>query len=166
MNLVKNKREHEFYCRLFYRVPFSETDGMNIVHHSNHAKYLERGRVEFLRLIGFGYSKVVEQGFHFPVLELSCKYLRPIPFDSVLMIETHFSQLTKTRLRFDYKIFQAPGNDHVPESYLSKNNFADENPQEKPFFSGHSEHCCVNNSGRPIAIPQNIFELLNTAAKK
>ena len=65
-------------CRLYYRIPFSETDAMSIVHHSNHAKYLERGRIEFLRLAGLDYASMIKRGMQYPVLELRTTFQNPL----------------------------------------------------------------------------------------
>lgn len=126
--------------RLDYRVPFSETDAMGIVHHSNYPRYFERGRVELLRELGRPYSAMVERGLHFPVLRIDATFRRPARFDDVLMIETRIKEITKTRLIFDYRI-------------LAKNG-------EAVLTEGWSEHCCVNAELKPVAIPKEEYELL------
>lgn len=141
------------YCRLYYRVPFSETDAMKIVHHSNHARYLERGRIEYLRLVGLDYAGIMKRGMHFPVTELNIQYKKPLVFDEVLLIETEISKLTRVRLNFGYKVYS------VPE--LAPSSLAD-SPFEggKPSFTGESFHCCVNDEGRPIEAAPDVHERL------
>lgn len=138
------------YCILYLPCSILETDGMNIVHHANHAKYLERGNPAELRLIGSGYKKIVEMGLHFPVIELNCKYNRPIPFDAILAIETKITDLTLTRLKFEYKIHLVDG-DVVKESELRAAAL-----DGKPHLKGFTEHCCVNNASKPVPIPDEM----------
>jgi YbgC/YbaW family acyl-CoA thioester hydrolase len=136
------------YCRLFYRIPFSETDAMKIVHHTNHARYLERGRIEFLRLVGLDYVDIMKRGMHFPVTELTVEYKKPLVFDEIIMIETSISMLTRVRLNFAYKVFPVP--ELAPPS-LSTEPF-----QGKPSFLGETFHCCVNDEGRPIEAASDV----------
>lgn len=140
------------FCRIFYRVPFSETDAMGIVHHSNHAKYLERGRVELLRLAGSDYLSFTKRGLHFPVLELQLRFRRPIYFDESLLIETQVSLATKTRVNFSYKIFRC---DKMGQDSLSSEPFIGE-----LLCTGETFHCCVDHQGRPIEIPADVYSKL------
>lgn len=138
------------YCRIYYRVPFSETDAMGIVHHSNHARYLERGRVEFLRLVGFDYTGVMKQGVHFPLTELKVQFKRPLVFDERIVIETRVSHADQVRLNFSYRI--------LPADRLGEPELAHEPLEGKPKVFGETFHCAVNNDGRPVPMPENIFE--------
>lgn len=138
------------FCRLFYRIPFSETDAMKIVHHSNHARYLERGRVELLRLAGYPYSTLVDRGIHIPVLEVNVAFKRPLVFDEVILIETGISKLTRTRLSFSYRIFSAP--DLAPSSLTR------EPAEGQVKVTGESFHCCVNETGRPIEFEEAVHK--------
>ncbi len=132
--------------RLEYRVPFSETDAMGIVHHANYPLYFERGRVELLRELGRPYAELVERGLHFPVLSMNLEYRKPARFDDILIIKTHVGEISKTRLRFDYKIHS--------------------NPNDTLLVQGSTEHCCVNETLRPVAIPTEEFTLLSKALEK
>lgn len=140
------------YCHLTYRIPFSETDAMGIVHHSNHIRYLERGRIELLRLVGHDYTKMVEQNLHFPVTGLTIEYKKPIAFDSIIIIETVVSEITRSRLHFSYKLLAG--------SELALPSLS-EVPLELPLLAfGESRHCCVNEKGRPVEINSALVEEL------
>ena len=41
-----------------FRVRYAETDQMGVVHHGNYAKFLEMGRIEWLRNLGFSYKEM------------------------------------------------------------------------------------------------------------
>lgn len=140
------------YCRLSYQIPFSETDAMAIVHHSNHAKYLERGRVEFLRLINLSYLELTKRGFHFPVTELNVRFRKPIVFDDIILVETKIFSLTRTRLSFSYKIFKG--------NALERSSLSAAAIEARELVSGFTEHCCVDNDGRPQPMDDALFEAL------
>lgn len=148
------------YCRLYYRVPFSETDAMAIVHHSNHARYLERGRIEFLRLAGMDYASLMKRGMQYPVLEIHTEFKKPLSFDEVLLIETAISDVSRARLSFSYKIFSAK--ELLPPS-LTTEAFTGVSPS----VLGETGHCCVNPHGRPIpAEPDLVARLVELWGEK
>lgn len=140
------------FCRLFYRIPFSETDAMKIVHHTNHARYLERGRIEFLRLIGLDYVEIMRRGLHFPVTEMNIEFKKPLVFDEIIMIETCISLLTRVRLNFGYKVYSVP---ELLAPALSTEAF-----EGKPSFIGETFHCCVNDDGRPVEADPEFHKIM------
>lgn len=123
---------------------------MGIVHHSNHARYLERGRIELLRLVGLDYTGFIRQGLHVPVTDLSISYKKPLSFDEVLMIETAISAVSKTRLSFAYRIFT--GADLAPAVVST------EAVAGHPAVVAETHHCCVNESGRPVKMNDTVYE--------
>lgn len=145
------------FCRIFYRIPFSETDAMGIVHHSNHPKYMERGRVEFLRHVGMSYAEVVKEGIHFPVIEMSLHYKFPIAFDNIVMVETTVSKLSKTRLSFSYKLFLCDA--------ILQDGIFDSPHTGTPVLFGETHHCSVNNTGRPVEMPARVQNKLSAIFK-
>lgn len=140
------------YCRLYYRIPFSETDAMAIVHHSNHARYLERGRIEFLRLAGLDYASLIKRGMQYPVLELKTTFKKPLVFDEAILIETAVADVSRTRLDFSYKIFSV--------GELEQPSIATEAFPGAPSVVGETFHCCVNPQGRPVPADADVFDRL------
>jgi acyl-CoA thioester hydrolase len=134
------------YCRLTYRIPFSETDAMGIVHHSNHPRYFERGRVELLRLVNLGYTEIVKQGFHFPLTDMKISYKKPLQFDEVILIETEISECTRMRVNFLYRIFTGVE--------LAAPEMSTEPFPGKPAVIAETFHCCVNEKGRPVEMSE------------
>ncbi|MCQ2428466.1 MAG: acyl-CoA thioesterase, partial [Clostridia bacterium] len=70
-----------------HTVQYYETDMMGIVHHSNHVKWMEEARVDFLKNIGWEYRKLEELGVFSPVLEISCKYKNPARFGDEINVD-------------------------------------------------------------------------------
>ncbi len=140
------------YSLLHYRIPFSEVDAMSIVHHSNHARYFERGRVDHLRLIEMPYTEIMKQGMHFPLTSMTVNFKRPLYFDSIIVVETKISMLTKVRLNYSYRILtgEPEGKDRLVSEALPGN----------ALVTGSTEHCCVNDAGRPMEMAPNLFAIL------
>ena len=92
--------------RVEYHVNFYDTDAMEVVHHSNYVRWFEIGRVEFLRMAGITLGELMEDGYVFPITDISAKFLSPGRFDDVLVIETTPTALTKAKMAFDYRILR------------------------------------------------------------
>ena len=87
-----------------YRVIYGDTDQMGVVYYANYLRWFEKGRSEFLRQIDLPYSTIEEQGFHFPVTEVSCRYFKSAHYDDVITISTQLTSVGRATLNFDYTI--------------------------------------------------------------
>ena len=57
-----------------FNVRFYETDMMGIAHHSNHFRWFEMARIEFLRHIGVTLWDMMDEDIVFPIMNVSCNY--------------------------------------------------------------------------------------------
>jgi acyl-CoA thioester hydrolase len=87
------------------RVSYADTDQMGYSYYGNYAKYFEIGRVESLRSMGLSYKSFEESGIMMPVLELKCKYIKPVYYDDLLTIRTIIDQLPEARIYFKYEVY-------------------------------------------------------------
>jgi len=86
------------------RVRYAETDQMGYCYYGNYAQYLELGRVEALRSLGFRYKDLEDKGIMLPVMEFQIKYLSPAKYDDLLTVKTVITEIAGTRIYFDYEI--------------------------------------------------------------
>jgi acyl-CoA thioester hydrolase len=91
------------------RVRYGETDQMGYVYYGDYAEYLEVGRVEALRMLGFPYRRLEEEGVMLPVHELSVRYHQPARYDDELTVRTIIDHLPSVRIEFRYEIRNASG---------------------------------------------------------
>lgn len=71
------------------RVYYEDTDSGGIVYHANYLKFMERGRTEWLRALGFDQSRLKQElGILFVVRSLRIDYAKPAQFDDKLEIVT------------------------------------------------------------------------------
>ena len=85
---------------------FYDLDPMNIVWHGNYARFLELGRCELLDVIDYGYTRMKESGFAYPIVELRLKYVAPIRLRRPFTILTTLVEY-EHRLRLDYLLRDA-----------------------------------------------------------
>lgn len=88
------------------RVNFYDTDAMAVVHHANYIRWFEIGRVEYLRSIGITLDDLMNDGFVFPITDVSAKFHSPGYYDDDLLIETTATTLNKIKMAFDYKVIR------------------------------------------------------------
>ncbi len=81
---------HVFTVRVYYE----DTDFTGIVYHANYLRSMERGRTNYLRLIGADHRALFEEtekeapGFAFVVRSMNIEFLRPARMDDVLEVVT------------------------------------------------------------------------------
>ncbi len=79
---------------LTVRVYYEDTDFTGIVYHANYLRYMERGRTNYLRLIGADHRALFEEtekeapGFAFVVRSMTLDFFKPARMDDILHIVT------------------------------------------------------------------------------
>ena len=127
------------------RTRYAETDQMGVVYYGNYPQYLELGRVEWLRSIGFTYKAMEEEGVMMPVVSLQIQYKKPALYDELITIRTTLKELPSTKIEFDYEIFNEKG------ELLSTANTILVFVDAKTF--------------RPVRCPEKVLRLINDATK-
>lgn len=76
------------------RVYFEDTDSGRIVYHANFLRFMERGRTNYLRLLGVSQQALLEEtrnnapGFAFVVRSMTIDFLKPAVLEDLLDIVT------------------------------------------------------------------------------
>ena len=76
------------------RIYYEDTDFSGIVYHASYLRFMERGRTNYLRLIGADHRALFEQtekeapGFSFVVRSMAIEFRKPARMDDVLDIVT------------------------------------------------------------------------------
>lgn len=98
------------YCHeITLRVRYGETDRMGYVYYGNYAEYLEVGRVEALRALGFPYRSLEDEGVLLPVHELWLRYHAPAHYDDELRLLTTITTMPTARIQFRYEVRMLDG---------------------------------------------------------
>ncbi len=119
------------------RVRYKDTDRMGVVYYGNYLTFFEVGRAEYMRALGYPYTKLEGKGSSLAVIEASAKYHANVGYDELITVKTSISDMGRVRLRFDYKIF-------------SEDNTL--------LVTGFTVHACVSNGNKPSRIPEDLVD--------
>ncbi len=86
---VGNGRGHVLPVRVY----FEDTDAGGITYHATYIRWCERGRTDFLRLLGTDSRRMIDgtanlEPAAFVVRRMTCEFYRPTRMDDVLLVET------------------------------------------------------------------------------
>jgi acyl-CoA thioester hydrolase len=81
------------------RVYYEDTDFSGIVYHANYLRFMERGRSNYLRLLGADQRSLFDEaereapGFAFVVRSMQIEFLKPARMDDVLDVVTSYEEV-------------------------------------------------------------------------
>jgi acyl-CoA thioester hydrolase len=122
------------------RVIYGDTDRMGYAYNANYLRWFEIGRAELFRHLGLTYRQIEERGIYLPVSEAYCKYISPVRYDDLIVIEAALDHSVKGGVKFDYRIFGEDGTSPVAE--------------------GFTKHPCVSREGRVLRPPQFLRDFI------
>lgn len=90
------------------RVYFEDTDFTGLVYHANFLKFCERGRSDFIRLLGLDHRSLANpkegEPAVFVVRRIEIDYLKPARIDEVLEVVTRCAELGGATLVLDQEV--------------------------------------------------------------
>jgi acyl-CoA thioester hydrolase len=94
---------------LAVRVYFEDTDFSGLVYHASYVRWCERGRSDYLRLIGNEHRSLIEGGdgaepAAFVVRRMQLEYLKPARIDEILEIETRVVEAKGATLKLTQRV--------------------------------------------------------------
>ncbi|HYP32056.1 MAG TPA: acyl-CoA thioesterase [Burkholderiaceae bacterium] len=93
-------------CEIEVVPPFFDIDSMDIVWHGHYVKYLELARCALLDKFDYGYVRMRESGYGWPIVDLRLKYVRPATFNQPLIVRAEIVEW-ENRLKMAYVIRDA-----------------------------------------------------------
>lgn len=121
-------------------VQYYETDKMGITHHSNYVRWMEEARVDFLERIGHSYKKLEEDGIISPVVGINCKFKQTTTFSDVIAVSVKVLEFKGVKLIIGYEMT---------------------NKDNQVVFEATSEHCFIDETGRPIRMKTSFLDFYN-----
>jgi len=89
------------------RVYYEDTDAGGIVYYANYLRFIERGRTEFLRSLGYSQENIVrETGLAFAVRSVNAEYLLPAKLDDELIVTSRIESLGKAQVMFAQQVLR------------------------------------------------------------
>jgi len=86
------------------RVYIEDTDAGGIVYYVNYLKYMERGRTELLRALGYAKTSVLDDELLFVVHSVQVKYRRPARLDDEVVVATRAVKIARAYVVFDQQV--------------------------------------------------------------
>ena len=120
------------------RVRYAETDQMGVVYYANYLIWMEVGRVELCKAMGFNYRDMErEDGIFLAVAEANCRYSHPARFDDEVLVRTWIEEANPKVVRFAYELRR--GED------------------DRKLATGFTRHVFTNREMRPARLPPKYF---------
>jgi len=113
-------------------VRYAETDQMGVVYHANYLVWMEVGRTQLIKELGFHYAEMEKQGILSPVINLQISYKKPLRYGETATVKTWIEKYDGLRITYGYEIYTPTGEVAIVAT---------------------SEHVCVRRETfRPISI--------------
>lgn len=128
-----------------FRARYSETDKMGVIYYANYLVWMEMGRTDYCKSVGFDYRDMELDGANMAVAEATCRYVSPARYDDEILVITRIERLNRRLITFAYVIT----NDRT-QAVLAE---------------GTTVHIAVGADGKSRFIPQRYMDLMLAAAK-
>ncbi|MCX8292978.1 tol-pal system-associated acyl-CoA thioesterase [Phyllobacterium sp. 0TCS1.6A] len=127
--------------RLQARVYYADTDFSGVVYHARYLEFLERGRTDYLRLLGVHHSELAEgklgESIVWVVRRMEINFRSAARIDDILTVETHTAAISGARVKMAQSISRG----------------------DELLLTATVEAALVNGAGRPRRFPAEWVEL-------
>jgi len=127
------------------RVYYEDTDAGGVVYYANYLKFMERARTEWLRVLGFEQTTLLnDYGIKFVVRTAALEYLRPALFNDCLKITVQPTEVHGSLIETAQAVMR----------------------RTEILVKGKIQIACLNTrSFKPVRIPPPIIEQLARTSK-
>jgi acyl-CoA thioester hydrolase len=127
------------------RVYYEDTDFSGVVYHANYLRFMERGRSEFLRLVGAGHQGMLEgaEPLVWAVRRMRIDFAKPARMEEALTIRTSVLELAGARMRLDQAVLR----------------------EASTLVKAEVEVCVITLDGRPRRVPDSTRKKLEIFLK-
>src|SRR5262245_21103806 len=127
-----------------FRVRYAETDKMGVVYYANYFVWMEVGRTDYCKTVGFSYRDMERDHANMAVADASCRYIAPARYDDEILIRTSIERLNRRVVTFLYSISNTTTGQLLAE--------------------GKTVHITVSKEGKTCSIPERYYALLLKAS--
>ena len=130
---------HRYPVRVYYE----DTDFSGAVYHANYLKFCERGRSDFLRLIGIHHSDLKDavwegRSYGFVARRITMDFVKPAMIDDLLEVHTMFVRVSGARFEINQKVIRCAA----------------------AIFEADVTVALVGSGGRPVRAPGGMLDLV------
>ena len=80
---------------------------MGVVYYANYLVWMEMGRTDYCKSVGFDYRDMELDGANMAVAEATCRYITPARYDDEILVQTQVERLNRRLITFTYVISNA-----------------------------------------------------------
>ena len=113
---------------------------MGVGYHGAFLPWLEVARTAWLRRRAVSYRTIEAGGVHLPVVEVTCRYLRPVRYDEELRIEAVARRHRRAGILFSYRVLRSGDGELVA--------------------TAETRHAAVGSDRRPRRLPEAVSRAL------
>ena len=132
----------DFGHRQMIRVYYEDTDFSGIVYHASYLRFIERGRSDYIRLLGIHHSEMDSgdegERVALAVRHMDLNYLRSAKIDDVLSVETRAAEMKGARMILDQQILRG----------------------DELLFTARVTVVVINRDGKPRRVPDKLRKAL------
>ena len=130
-------REHLLAVRVYYE----DTDFTGVVYHANYLRFFERGRSDYLRLVGIGHAELLERPDPgaFVITRIAVDYRKAARIDDALVVRTTYDAIKGPRMWISQSIIRG----------------------DEVIATAQVEAACIRPDGRPRRPPPELLQSLN-----
>lgn len=94
--------------RLMIRIYYEDTDFSGVVYYANYMKFFERGRSDFLRLLGIHHAELaaLDVPLAFAVAHVDVRYRAPARIDDIITVESRAIGIKGAQFFLDQRIMR------------------------------------------------------------
>lgn len=122
--------------RLMARVYYADTDFSGFVYHARYLEFLERGRSDFLRLVGVHHTELADgqlgSRIVWVVRRMEIDFLTPARMDDIVTVETKTASISGARIVMNQRLLRG----------------------EQALVTARVEAAIVGENGRPQRFPR------------
>jgi acyl-CoA thioester hydrolase len=126
-----------------FRARYAETDQMGVVYYANYLVWMEMGRTDYCKSVGFDYRDMEHDGARMAVAEANCRYSNPARYDDEIVVTTRVERLNRRLITFGYVISNAKTGTTLAE--------------------GRTVHVPMDSAGKARSIPERYMQLMRAA---
>ena len=128
-------------CETRLHVRYAETDKMGVVYYANYFVWMEIGRTDYCKSIGFSYRDMEHEDANMAVVDATCRYIAPARYDDEILVRTSVERLSRRLVSFVYRIYNTAN--------------------DKLLAEGKTVHITVGKDGKTCSIPERYFTLMS-----
>lgn len=90
-------------------IRYAETDQMGVVYHANYVIWLEIGRTQLIKDLGFSVTELEDAGYVSPVMNVNISYKAALRYGKPAKIRTWIKTQDRLRTVYGYEILHEDG---------------------------------------------------------